>query len=662
MSISMGAFVFSLDSAFAWLVAHALAAAGLALAVAGLARGVRHAAVVHALWVVVLLKLLTPPFVELAVLPAPAPSTVLPAAPAVTTIPLEAGSYRSVTAADAGNRGTSSPWIAAVFVVIAVGSLALAALAVARTRRFRRRLEDASEPSEELRDRVAALSGRFGLARPPRVRTVAARVSPMLWPSAGGVELILPEALLERLSGGELDAVLGHELAHLKRRDHWVRLLELAATVLFWWHPALWWARFRLRRAEESSCDAWVAHALPGRARDYAEGLVKTLEFLAGAERPLPAAGTGIGRARTDMKERLTMILTERTPRLLSTWHRLAIAAAAFAVLAVLPTRADRAGEEVGDDGRSGEETWLRERALELERRGVELQRQLHELEAERRELDHRRAALQHEAELEELERTARELEAAGETAEAELHRQRREAIERENELARERYELERRLIEERIPRELELREKMLRIEELELSGKHEEAEALRAEAREGEKRLAISAMELEKRQVEIERAMAESRFAALESRRRALLDAGNDSEAARLAREMARLKAETEMMKQHHRLRTGELGHERWLLEASAKLGALEAQGHAEAAEQLRREVAARARALELERGAAQLQMTDMQASLVRAELRARLEVLESQLARASAEERERMSEEIEALEKKLAEVSEDP
>jgi beta-lactamase regulating signal transducer with metallopeptidase domain len=68
---------------------------------------------------------------------------------------------------------------------------------------------------------------------------------------ASGPVLLLPRDLLDELTPDERDALLAHELAHVRRRDHWVRLLELAATALFWWYPVAWWARAALRRAEE---------------------------------------------------------------------------------------------------------------------------------------------------------------------------------------------------------------------------------------------------------------------------------------------------------------------------------------------------------------------------------------------------------------------------
>ena len=99
-----------------------------------------------------------------------------------------------------------------------------------------------------------------------------------------------PLGLLPELDDEELDALLAHELAHVRRRDHWVRFLEIGATTLFWWYPVTWWARRALRRAEERCCDEWVLLARPESARAYAGGILKCLAFLSGSPSPLPAA------------------------------------------------------------------------------------------------------------------------------------------------------------------------------------------------------------------------------------------------------------------------------------------------------------------------------------------------------------------------------------
>ena len=78
-----------------------------------------------------------------------------------------------------------------------------------------------------------------------------------------------------------LEMVVAHELAHLRRRDHLVRWVEWAATVLFWWNPVLWLARRGLRENEELCCDALVLSALDTDPNTYANSLLDALELLA---------------------------------------------------------------------------------------------------------------------------------------------------------------------------------------------------------------------------------------------------------------------------------------------------------------------------------------------------------------------------------------------
>jgi len=112
------------------------------------------------------------------------------------------------------------------------------------------------------------------------------------------------------LSAAQQDAVLAHELAHLKRRDHWVRRIETLACGLYWWDPVAWWARREVERAEERCCDAWVLWALPSAAAAYAEALVMTAVYLSGLRRPLPSGASGAERLRP-LKRRLHMILSD---------------------------------------------------------------------------------------------------------------------------------------------------------------------------------------------------------------------------------------------------------------------------------------------------------------------------------------------------------------
>ena len=71
----------------------------------------------------------------------------------------------------------------------------------------------------------------------------------MLWAIGGRPRLLVPSQLWSTIGQEERTALLIHELAHLKRRDHWVRWLELIVAGLYWWNPAVWLIRRALREA-----------------------------------------------------------------------------------------------------------------------------------------------------------------------------------------------------------------------------------------------------------------------------------------------------------------------------------------------------------------------------------------------------------------------------
>jgi hypothetical protein len=149
--------------------------------------------------------------------------------------------------------------------------------------------------------------------------------------------VLVPASLLERFTLEQWDTLLAHELAHLRRGDPWVRMLELAALALYWWHPVVWWARRELREAEEQCCDAWVVWALPGAAEMYATTLVVAVTYLSGARSALPVAASGVGQKHL-LKRRLTMIMRGTTPRGLSAAGSFAVLALAAILLPLHPT------------------------------------------------------------------------------------------------------------------------------------------------------------------------------------------------------------------------------------------------------------------------------------------------------------------------------------
>jgi uncharacterized protein (TIGR03435 family) len=102
--------------------------------------------------------------------------------------------------------------------------------------------------------------------------------------------VLLPMAALSGLAPKQVEAILAHELAHIRRHDFLVNLLQtLAETVLFY-HPAVWWVSRRIRTEREHCCDD-VAVSVCGDATEYAAALTELASWSI-AHAPLAMAAT----------------------------------------------------------------------------------------------------------------------------------------------------------------------------------------------------------------------------------------------------------------------------------------------------------------------------------------------------------------------------------
>jgi beta-lactamase regulating signal transducer with metallopeptidase domain len=369
---------------------NAVVAGALALAASAAGRLLRRPALAHGLWLLVLVKLVTPPLWQLAV-PWPLATPASPAAPASTFVSLppgeleamhataaveapaalislattsstaqpralpaestpalestlEAMSSESYTASGVApveaRPGFTLTWPETLICVWALGSSAWLGLLFARLRRFRRLARFATPASSLESCRVAELAASIGLKRTPALRFLPARVPPMTWSFGGGLCLLVPRDLWLSLSIPQRDTLILHELAHLRRGDHWIRHLELLVLVFHWWNPLSWWAQYELQEAEEECCDAWVIRTLPHCAADYADLIVETVAYLSARRSPaLPPLASGLGQIQ-QVRKRLAIILRgSAAPRLsLSCWLILAIVASLL--LPVIPTSA----------------------------------------------------------------------------------------------------------------------------------------------------------------------------------------------------------------------------------------------------------------------------------------------------------------------------------
>lgn len=216
-----------------------------------------------------------------------------------------------------------------------VGSVLAFALLLGRCLRFRRIPGAATAASRELADTAASFSAQLGLPKCPRILVADVCIPPLVWGMSLWPVIVLPRTLLETLNTDQQRAVLMHELAHVRRRDHIVRWVEAIVLAVFWWNPLAWWARRGLREAEEECCDAWVVWALPESRKAYGQALLKTVEFLTESPRMPVVAGTAFGGS--PFKRRIEMILNRPASRTMS---RSSCALVVLLAAAVLPVAA----------------------------------------------------------------------------------------------------------------------------------------------------------------------------------------------------------------------------------------------------------------------------------------------------------------------------------
>ncbi len=408
-------------------LSNAIMAGLLALPAAAVSTWGRRPALAHVLWLLVLIKLITPPLFSVSI-PWPAsseavssqaafPASASSAAPALeavkeqdwrTAAPEEAGlegtgasteyviipvpssepsprenAALAATATPAPARGAWKPWVLGLWLA---GSSLCAVLAVVHVVRFRRLIRRAKPAPSGLSGEAQRLAAQLGLARCPRIWLLPGRITPMLWALLGRPHLLLPAELFQSLDAPQRRTLLAHELAHLRRRDHWVRTLELVVLMLYWWHPVVWWARRELREAEEQCCDAWVVSTLPSAARTYALALVQTLDFLADARPPLPMGASGLGPVY-HVRRRLTMIMQGGTSRSLTWRGCLAVLGVGAMLLPVAPVWAQRAPERAEEKSDRDKQIEALKKALEIlerEKAGEKAKPQAEQLEKAR--------------------------------------------------------------------------------------------------------------------------------------------------------------------------------------------------------------------------------------------------------------------------------------
>jgi uncharacterized protein (TIGR03435 family) len=140
---------------------------------------------------------------------------------------------------------------------------------------------------------------------------------------------LLPEGIFERLTPTQLQAVVAHELCHIRYRDNLTAAIHMFVETVFWFHPLVWWVGKRMVEERERACDEEVLQ-LGSEPQVYAEGILNICKIY--VESPLACIS---GVTGSSLKPRIQAILANRKVHSLSFANKAALAIAGAAALAL---------------------------------------------------------------------------------------------------------------------------------------------------------------------------------------------------------------------------------------------------------------------------------------------------------------------------------------
>ncbi|MCR6661088.1 MAG: M56 family metallopeptidase [Asticcacaulis sp.] len=220
------------------------------------------------------------------------------------------------------------PWLDAFWLM---GVLALTFRMASRLWQVHGLKKHAQAAPIAVQDRFSALLRRFGLTGKVQVRLHPAITGPFVVGAFRSV-VYLPLSAVTSLSPAQLDAVLSHELEHIRRADYLWNLVQNLIETLFFYHPAVWWIGARLREQRELCCDDAAIRTCDDPIT-YATALLNLEEQRRGMPANLAPANLAMalnGQGRHELLSRISRILGE-TPD-----SRLKVRPVAFVLLPVM--------------------------------------------------------------------------------------------------------------------------------------------------------------------------------------------------------------------------------------------------------------------------------------------------------------------------------------
>src|ERR1035437_2402746 len=204
-----------------------------------------RAAIRYTLWLVLLLKLVLPPALALPTSAAwwlrtsPLPNAKPPATSYIVTYGNQAVPSLPLTLPPvSANRPSPLSFAGWTLIISSLVGFGLFAWVLFRWRQVVRKIRRASN-SDGLNALLDECGRVVGLRSAVQLKLTEDSMSPAVCGLFRPV-ILLPQSLVEKLSAGQLRAVLLHEAIHLRRGDVWVNCAQALLQIFYWWHPLLW--------------------------------------------------------------------------------------------------------------------------------------------------------------------------------------------------------------------------------------------------------------------------------------------------------------------------------------------------------------------------------------------------------------------------------------
>ncbi|MBN2590265.1 MAG: M48 family metalloprotease, partial [Sedimentisphaerales bacterium] len=172
----------------------------------------------------------------------------------------------------------SLSWQGSVFLgwLTFVGIMVI--LLIQKTFVVRRLIMQSQQANDSLVNILEQACGKIGIRQ-----KISLRLSPTaLSPSVCGLfkpTILIPKKLIEKISSNDLHAILLHEMAHIKRHDLWVNLLQAILQIIYIYNPLLWIANIVIRNVREQAVDEMVLVAMGQQAEEYPKTLLNISRY-----------------------------------------------------------------------------------------------------------------------------------------------------------------------------------------------------------------------------------------------------------------------------------------------------------------------------------------------------------------------------------------------